>query len=52
MPRTAAKRLGEGSTSVGDRKPGYGSNWKRWIWLYILIGGLIYLLVYLFISYD
>ncbi len=28
-------------------KKGYGSNWKRYIWIYVVVGAIAYLLIYL-----
>ena len=34
-----------------ERKPqesGYKRNWVKYIWIYLLVGGIAYLLIYLF----
>jgi hypothetical protein len=30
-----------------DQKPGYGSKWKKWLGIYIAVGLVAYLVIYL-----
>lgn len=35
-----------------DPKGGYGSNWVKWLIIYLVVGGAIYLLVYFLFLRD
>jgi hypothetical protein len=43
----------KGGAVADDRgKRGYGSNWKKWALIYLGVGVVVYLIIYLIISYD
>jgi hypothetical protein len=41
MPKKTAK-----TSSTKSRKSDYSKNWTKWVIIYLLIGGLLYLAVY------
>ena len=32
----------------GSQKKGYKKNWAKWVGIYLVVGGIVYLLIYLF----
>jgi hypothetical protein len=37
---------------MADKRTGYGRNWKKWLAIYAVVGGLVYLIVYLVIAAE
>jgi hypothetical protein len=40
-------RTSEPTEQPGSADRGYKKNWAKWVGLYLLIGGMIYLIIYL-----